>query len=78
MLKINNSGQSIRLPKPANKCCTARYQPARPAVFLSIIPVIVDIAEWTNGMHGLYDRSMMLVPRGPFGGARFTEAPLRG
>src|SRR5258705_1550161 len=26
------------------------------AVFLSIIPVIVAIAEWTNGMHGLYDR----------------------
>ncbi len=31
------------------------------AVLLSIIPVIVAIAEWTNGMHGLYDRSMMLV-----------------
>lgn len=36
------------------------------AVFLSIIPVIVSLAEWTNGTHGLYDQSLILVPRGPF------------
>jgi diguanylate cyclase (GGDEF)-like protein len=36
------------------------------AALLSVIPAIVAIAEWTNGMHGLYDRSMMLVARGPF------------
>src|SRR6202453_2170231 len=36
------------------------------AVLLSIIPVIVAVAEWTNGMHGLYDRSMRLVAHGPF------------
>ena len=37
-----------------------------PAALLSVIPVIVAVAEWTNNMHGLYDRSMMLVAQGPF------------
>jgi diguanylate cyclase (GGDEF)-like protein/PAS domain S-box-containing protein len=46
------------------------------AVFLSIIPVIVAIAEWTNGMHGLYDRSMMLVPRGPFWMVEVHRGPI--
>ena len=36
------------------------------AALLSVIPVIVAVAEWTNSMHGLYDRSMMLVAQGPF------------
>jgi diguanylate cyclase (GGDEF)-like protein/PAS domain S-box-containing protein len=43
---------------------------------LSIIPVIVAIAEWTNGMHGLYDRSMMLVPRGPFWVVEVHRGPI--
>jgi len=46
------------------------------AVLLSIIPVIVAIAEWTNGMHGLYDRSMMLVPRGPFWVVEVHRGPI--
>src|SRR6202789_4035004 len=37
-----------------------------PTALLSVIPVIVAVAEWTNGMHGLYDRSMTLVAQGPF------------
>jgi diguanylate cyclase (GGDEF)-like protein len=37
-----------------------------PTALLSVIPVIVAVAEWTNSMHGLYDRSMMLVAQGPF------------
>jgi diguanylate cyclase (GGDEF)-like protein/PAS domain S-box-containing protein len=46
------------------------------AVPLSIIPVIVAIAEWTNGMHGLYDRSMMLVARGPFWVVEVHRGPI--
>jgi len=46
------------------------------AVLLSIIPVIVAIAEWINGMHGLYDRSMMLVPRGPFWVVEVHRGPI--
>jgi diguanylate cyclase (GGDEF)-like protein len=36
------------------------------AALLSVIPVIVAVAEWTNSWHGLYDRSMTLVARDPF------------
>jgi diguanylate cyclase (GGDEF)-like protein len=46
------------------------------ALLLSIIPVIVAIAEWTNGMHGLYDRSMSLVPHGPFWVVEVYRGPI--
>lgn len=37
-----------------------------PIVPLMSLPVIIALAEWTNGTHGLYDTSMMLAQRGPF------------
>jgi diguanylate cyclase (GGDEF)-like protein len=47
-----------------------------PAALLSVIPVIVAVAEWTNSMHGLYDRSMMLVARGPFWAVVVHRGPI--
>src|SRR5260370_9613722 len=46
-----------------------------PAALLSVIPVIVAVAEWTNSIHGLYDRSMMLVAPGPFWPVVVTTRP---
>ncbi len=37
-----------------------------PVAFLVVLPVVIIVAEWTNSLHGLYDISMVLVPRGPF------------
>ena len=48
----------------------------RPAAFLSVIPVIVAAAEWTNSMHGLYDRSMTLVAHGPFWVVEVHRGPI--
>lgn len=44
-------------------------------VLLSVTPVIVAVAEWTNGVHGLYDRSMTLVPHGPFWAVTVHRGP---
>ena len=47
-----------------------------PTAFLSVIPVMVAAAEWTNGMHGLYDRSMRLVAHGPFWVVEVHRGPI--
>jgi diguanylate cyclase (GGDEF)-like protein len=47
-----------------------------PTALLSVIPVIVAVAEWTNNMHGLYDRSMTLVAQGPFRDVAVHRGPI--
>lgn len=46
------------------------------AALLSIIPVIVSLAEWTNDLHHLYDWSMALVPSGPFYVVQVERGPI--